>query len=58
VGLGETEVAEVGDDSSRDHAPLPTLLALERIIAQRRRDAESGTGAGPPRPWLHVDLRL
>ena len=58
VGLGETEVAEVGDDSSRDRAPLPTLLALERTIAQRKRDAESGAGAGHSQLPLQADLRV
>jgi hypothetical protein len=45
VGLGGDGIAEVGDQGSRDSAPLPTLLALERTIAQRRRDVETGTGA-------------
>ena len=37
-------MAEQGDHASRAAAPLPTLLALERTIAQRLADMESGTG--------------
>ena len=35
-----------GDHNSMEHAPLATLFALERTIAQRRAEAEAGTAPG------------
>lgn len=37
-------IEQYGSHDSRDHAALPTLLALERTIAQRKSAAESGVG--------------
>lgn len=37
-------IQQQGSHDNRDHAALPTLLALERTIAQRRAAAESGDG--------------
>ena len=45
VGLSRDGIREVGDHGSRNSAPLPTLLALERTIAERRRAAEGCAGA-------------
>lgn len=36
------EVVQAADESGRGHSPLPTILALEEIIQQRRLDSDSG----------------
>ena len=38
-------VAEAGQHSSSEHAPLSSLLALERTIQQRRAEMETDAGA-------------
>lgn len=48
-------IEEQGSHDSRDHAALPTLLALERTIAQRKSAAESGAG-GTPLPSCPYDM--
>lgn len=40
------ELRTAGEHTSREHAPMTTLYALERTIAQRRAEAEAGTSAG------------
>lgn len=40
------EMRTAGDHQSMEHAPLATLFALERTIAQRRAEAEAGTAPG------------
>lgn len=40
------EMRSAGDHHSLAHAPMTTLFALERTIAQRRAEAEAGTSAG------------
>lgn len=42
---GSGALRTAGEHSSRSHAPMTTLYALERTIAQRRAEAEAGTGA-------------
>lgn len=44
AALREGSVAEAGEHSSSEHAPLSTLLALERTIAQRRAEMEADAG--------------
>ena len=51
-----TTVVETGANESREHAPLSTLLALERIIAQRAVQAGSA-GARKPFIYAHVFCR-
>ncbi|EFN57697.1 hypothetical protein CHLNCDRAFT_20847 [Chlorella variabilis] len=45
------EVRQAGDHHSREHAPMITLYALERTIAQRRAETEAGTNAGIKPSW-------
>ena len=40
------ELRQAGSHHSREHAPMTTLFALERTIAQRKAEAEAGTSAG------------
>ena len=40
----EGKIHEAADNASRQHSPLPSLLALEQTIAQRKRDSETQTG--------------
>lgn len=43
------QVQESGHQHTRGSAPLPTLLALEHTIQNRREAAEASHGA-PPKP--------
>lgn len=48
VGSGEGgEVRQAGGKDTRSHAALPTLLALERTIQDRRAASEADPGAVP-----------
>lgn len=44
---GSGALRTAGEHSSRAHAPMTTLHALERTIAQRRAEAEAGTADKP-----------
>ncbi|KAL4445784.1 hypothetical protein ABPG77_008983 [Micractinium sp. CCAP 211/92] len=44
---GSGALRTAGEHSSRSHAPMTTLYALERTIAQRRAEAEAGTADKP-----------
>lgn len=37
-------LVQCGNHSTRDHAPMTTLFALERTIARRRLEAAANTG--------------
>lgn len=45
------ELRTAGEHSKRQHAPMTTLYALERTIAQRRAEAEAGTSTGGKPSW-------
>ena len=45
-GTDAGELRQAGAHDSRRHAPMTTLHSLERIIAQRRAEAEAGTAPG------------
>jgi len=39
-------VVQAADGEGRGHSPLPTILALEETIKQRRLDSDSGITTG------------
>ena len=53
LDVGSGGMQQAGDHHSREHAPMITLYALERTIAQRRAEAEAGISAG--RDWGPCD---